>query len=283
VYAIGGGSAFVATHNNAADLSAEAVNRIVRLVGNQAAPVAPSARTFSVEELAALSELAGSPSFPGTGEYVLPDDAARLAARRALVASGSLREVDPQGRPQVDEASAQLVSTALSPAALIRVERRDDGGTAQLNVYIGSDRSVLHRASPDGIHRLEPVPSEAVGSAVRRFARLRDGAQPAANGFQVPQDTFSRLQEMKDQGRLDPEAEEGDARLLARLLADVAVSCRVELVSAGDDGQSSEMTWIDCGQEGLWVLDEAGENVAFEPMGLEDLSRRFEALSRPTT
>src|SRR3954468_23511454 len=75
---------------------------------------------YSVEELTAIAELAGLGSFPGTGEHVLEQPRERQAARRALVARGTV-SAGPGGALAFEQAERALLGCALRPGAVLSV------------------------------------------------------------------------------------------------------------------------------------------------------------------
>ncbi len=125
---------------------------------------------FSVEELTALAELAGAPAFPGTGEHGFESERERAAALRGLLARGTLRP-DGAGRPVLEPLDERTVQTALSPNAVVDLER--DG--QRCLVYVGAELSVAHSAGGQGVHMLEPLPTVLLGRTLRALAGLGAG------------------------------------------------------------------------------------------------------------
>ena len=271
VYAAGAGVGAVATVT-ADELSDDDLHRIAQLLSTSVTPLAPTwARTYSVEELTALAELAGSKSFPGTGEYVL-QNGQRASARRALLARGTLAKPTADGRTPIDAVDARLVTTGLYPDAVITVVVRRAGREEQLLVYAAPGLSVAHRASPDGVHRLEGVPTAWVGAVVSRFARVEDRPVPSAEPIKLGRETFRQVIARRD-------VSDGGAEL-AQLLESLVTSCHLRSVP-GPAAQvaSVDMTWFDCGDRGNWLVEAHGDEVTARPVSLLELSALFEKCS----
>ena len=99
---------------------------------------------FSVEELTALAEEQGASSFPGTGEHAFASERERAAARRALLARGTL-QAGSNGKAGLGPLDERTVATALRPNAVIRIEVSQPGGAAErCLIYTGGSVSGAH-------------------------------------------------------------------------------------------------------------------------------------------
>ena len=239
------------------------------------------ARQYSVEELSALAEFGGQASFPGTGEHSLGSAPERLAAHRALVARGTLREVD-DGRLLLEAFDHRLVATALNPKAIINVEHRRGSADEHWLMYAAPALSVLQSSSAQAIHRLEPVPTQLVPPTIAGCTRLADRPAAGDGELTLPLADFQRLRTAAESGQLDPESEKDQAKQVAGILDSVVGSSRVQVVPAADaDLTESELTWLDAGERGLWTLAAEDDRVTLRATTAEQIGQRLDALCAP--
>ena len=138
---------------------------------------------FSVEELTALAEEQGAGSFPGTGDHAFASERERAAARRALLARGTL-QAGSNGKAALGPLDERTVATALRPNAVIQIEVSPPGGAAErCLIYAGGSVSVAHSAGAEGVHRLEAVPTALLQTVLR--ALTRPGRQPVETSAAV--------------------------------------------------------------------------------------------------
>jgi hypothetical protein len=142
------------------------------------------AADYSVDELAAVAELAGLRSFPGTGGGRLAGERERLAARRALAARGTVRET-ADGRLGVGPAEWQLLGPALAPTAALDVEFRADGVLRRALVSWTRSTSVAQTVVRTGVVRFTGFPSPLLEGWISVFTGLDRSDQHGAGTVRV--------------------------------------------------------------------------------------------------
>jgi hypothetical protein len=276
----GGLTAVLATPEPASE---DQVERAVQVVETCVLGDGAVRRSFSVEELAVLAEYGGTRHFPGTGDYEIASPEVRAAARRSLLARGTILAVDDGGGAYVKPADARLVATALYPEVVVSVEHRHGGADARLLLYVASSVSVAHGAAPEGVHRLEMLPTGLVGTAVALFTRLRDQDPATAEAMTVSRPAFAALRAEAEGGR-PGETTNGAEEQLRKVFASVASSTHVRVApSNGQVAAPGEVIWFDCGDQGLWLVTPEHDEVMVRPVALAELSERFTLLWRGRT
>jgi hypothetical protein len=144
---------------------------------------------YSVAELAAAAELAGLAGFPGVEEARLPDQRARVDARRALAARGTVVET-AEGGLAFAARERPLLEVALRPAAVLDAERRSGADMRRAVVAWTPTTSVAQLVVRSGVIQLTGFPSTALpdwlaafGGADELIVRIlrRDGARLAGH------------------------------------------------------------------------------------------------------
>ena len=237
-------------------------------------------RDYSTAELTALAEVAGGTSFPGTGEHTFASPEVREAAERALVARGTIRGVDGEGRAHLDPVEARLVNISMRPETVISVEHRDAAGTGRMLLYITADGAVAHHASDSGIHRLESVPPSLVGATVGRFTGIEERTPAPDAPIAVDRTTFDRLRGRRTRVTSTPGTRMATRSASRKLLAAVRSSSLVQAVPR-ERSAEDPLAWLDCGDRGLWRTREEGGEVVAEPVTVEELSAQFDSLVAP--
>jgi len=222
------------------------------------------ARTYSVEELTALAEIAGRPAFPAT-RHVFGSDAERTVARRALLARGTL-ELDGPDRLRLADSEARLILTPLRAAAAIAVEWRSAGAAQTFGIHLAANVSVLHEPAAGGLHRLTPVLTPLVGNVVARLTRLVE--RPVCGQAPIRMALGEYHQALAE----EPGPSERSGRL-AELLGAGSSTARVRRAGTGD-----EVIWHDAGQRGLWVLRTDDRDAVLEPVAAGALARKLSSL-----
>ena len=278
LYRLVGGLAYVAVLTAAQAPTNEELVRLAELVARLDVTHGDVVRDYSTAELTALAEIAGGTSFPGTGEHAFASPEARDAAERALVARGTIRGVDGEGRAHLDPVEARLVSVAMHPDMVISVEHRNAGGTGRMLLYVTPGGAVAHHASESGIHRLESVPPSLVGAMVGRFTGIVERTAATDAPIAVDRTTFDRVRASARD--LDSGTEDVETRRLKEVLGSVRSSSQVQAVPRGRmDGDS--LAWLDCGDRGLWLTGDEARGVVVQPVTLGELSARFDSLLAP--
>src|SRR4051794_2536628 len=147
---------------------------------------------YSVEELSAIAELAGLGSFPGTGEHLLEQPRERQAARRALVARGTVSAA-PQGTLAIAPGERALLGCALRPGAVLSVSRARGGAADTALVYVTRQLSVLHAEEADGIHRLAAFPTAMLPRRVAALAELSERHRAGGDPLPLTDAELERL------------------------------------------------------------------------------------------
>ena len=218
---------------------------------------------YSVEELSAIAELAGLGSFPGTGEHLLEQPRERQAARRALVARGTVG-AGPDGTLAIEPGERALLGCALRPGAVLSVAHARGGAVTTSLVYVTRELSVLHAEEADGVHRLAAFPTAMLPRRVAALAHLssRDstGGEPVAL-------TDAELERLR--AGETPEALDGGARTSSR----VSVLRRDgERVAGGD------VVWVDAAGRGLMAVEPRDGGAVLAPVAARDLVERLRLL-----
>jgi hypothetical protein len=236
----------------------------------------PAARTYSTPELTALAELVGGQGFPGTGGHGFSSDAARLDARRALVARGVLETRSP-GLFAMAPAEHAMVSVALDPAGVVRAGHRRSRGETHSQFYVGAHLTVAQSSVPFGLHRLEPLPTGLLAAALLRVSGLAERPAPDRDPITLDAADFARLRDPFQRGH-----SEGDPPAAVRLLSAVLSSTQIEAATERPGGPET-VAWLDAGEElGLWSLARAGEQVALGPTSVQEICAQVDRLAKST-
>jgi hypothetical protein len=266
IYRLAGEVMYVAMLSGPAAASPEAVEAARQIVGSLSASSADVVRNYSVDELTALAELGGRPSFPGTGGHVFADDAARTAARAALLARGSILGVDNERRTFLAPTDARLVATVLQSKAVIDVEHHRGRSAERVLIHIGPHESVTQVAGAAGVHRFESVPTVAVADWVALMTEIGMRSTPAGEPMTIGTATFRALRAGTAQAG-DNATERVDAVLRAAVS-----SCRI----ARTFGEPAvELRWLDCAGSGLWLVTPEDGRVEIAPVSSDELARRL--------
>ena len=252
----------------------DAVASLVAVFGFDAS--GPLVRQYSTPELAALTELFGKPSFPGTGDFTLPSEPARLDARRALLARDILKVLGP-GRFAMGPVDHALMSVALTANAVARVAHRRGRAEQRSQIYVGSELAVSHSSIPIGVHRLEPLPVGNLSHALAMLGELADRPTADRAAIEMSDTEFGRLRDpiLRARGSAGPD----DA---GRVFAETRSSTQVVAAHGSAEG-SSNLAWVDAGEDlGIWTIARAGGRVTLTPRSAEqvraDLARMAERL-----
>jgi len=235
---------------------------------------APTA-DFSVDELIVLAELGGRRSFPGLLGVEL-DPRARLAARRALVARGTLNG-DKGAPPTVDPAQAALVATVLDPRAVVAVQRAAKGVREKRLYSIGTGLAVSQHAIAPGVIRLAAALPLALPLMIGDFLEVDNRARPAGAAIEGSVAALRTLIGAAERGELGT-AEGGLRETLRHLRARAVVRVR----SGDPPAAAGELHWLDCGARGLWRIENAGERAMLTPVSAVEVAERLMALLRVT-
>ena len=217
--------------------------------------------TFTVDELAALAELAGAPSFPGTGEHTL-DDPARREARRALVRRGTVVG-DGNGGIAIEPAQRAMLGCALGANAVLSVRR--DGDVSLLHVR--PSLTLEQRAAGAGRQRLVAFPTPMLPRRVATITGLAGATPGVGDPIVLSSAEAARLVT-------------GDVTPLRGALAEEVrgTSAVHVLRRRGNRVTGGEIAWVDAGGRGLWLVTATPPALAPAPAAGSDVMARLRAL-----
>lgn len=242
-----------------------------------------ASHAYSVDELTAISELLGAGRFPGVGDGMLAglsEDGRRAAlrsARRSLVARDVLR-VGSAGYVELDSDHHALMRAALAPE-LVLVARRGNLDSSETRLFYATPAlAVEHSATIGAVHRLSAFPPEDLLRRVLEFLEFQRRPVIEAAPFTTSEEMYSRLRERvlagKEGGNVGVPPE--GRRFVEALSSFVSASTVRSLHGEGSKILGGEISWLDAGEAGLWLVgaataDDDGGRVTIRPVHAKEL------------
>jgi len=224
------------------------------------------ALSFTVDELAAVAELAGAASFPGTGEHRLPDDERRAAVRAALVRRGTVTS-DGNGGIALEPSQRAMFGCALGAQAVLAVDHHTRAGTDSAVFHATPRLSLAQTANHDGSQRLVAFPTAMLPRRIAAWSALAAGTPGTGEPLVLAVADAHRLLS-------------GDVTATpAELASDVRTASSVRVLRRrGDRLTGGEVGWVDAGGQGLWLLALGTSRAVLAPGTSTDVMGRLRAL-----
>lgn len=218
---------------------------------------------YTSTELAVVGDALGVNTFPGiTGVLSgvgLPQE--REDARRALVTRGILQTRD--GGSDISQPHITLFDTVLGPDAVLTVKHQS-GLEIETRFFYQGDLGVEQSSGAPGLHKFYVTEPEGVPGLVTAFVGLSNGRAPIAGEFTATVDALSRADEAARSGdrettsrSLSPEA----SAFVDALLQRTSSTWMRVVRRRGEKAFAVQLTWLNSGERGLWLMQRDGEQV----------------------
>jgi hypothetical protein len=206
---------------------------------------------YSAEELTAVAQVFGGPSFPDVDEAVFSGldadarEAAVRSARRSLLARGVV-EIDDEGMLHVTPPHSVLFRVALAPAAIVNAELRRPDSVETRSYYALPAVAVEHSSEIGHIHRLTQFEPAELFERVVEFLDLTE--RPSGDAAEAELSVADLNRGLS--GETVGEGAFGDA------LGGLGSTCFVRSLSRSNGTLvGGELRWIDTGDSGLWLVE----------------------------
>ena len=214
---------------------------------------------YAAEELAAVAQLLGAPAFPGVDGLGDPieRDASLRTARRSLLAR-SVLELDDEGILSIAAPHALLFGVALAPAVTI-LAQRSGAETESRAWYVHPNVAVEHTVPIGAVHGLGQIESTDVVPRLLDFLGVEAWSsekEPAS--FDAPRELLDRVVAALRGGEsagLGADLPDEAAPFFDALGSFVASGYVRVLRRDGPKVVGGELSWLDTGAEGLWVIE----------------------------
>lgn len=247
------------------------------------APDEPSI-DFSIEELVAMAEILELRGLPGLGaeplEFLEPDirEPVLASARRALVARRFLIPTEAEGF-EVARAVAHLVARTARSGIQVRAVYEEPGRVETRWFAAEPDLAVEHSVAIGVVQRLTPFRTEQLLARVLEFCGISTRPENPAPMFMATATALGAAIEALAGG--DPDgavaalvtggASNAGATAFVRALQHRTSSASVTILHrpAGTVISGGELTWVDCGEDGLWLtptIADAPDDQRDEPL-----------------
>lgn len=248
-----------------------------------------SAFAMTLDELAVLADLFEVPFL----QDLLDGPDARPAAERAAAHDASLRSLVARQALMIDtdpvdpsfelvEPYASLLSGVLAPDVMIRIQRitREDVDVRVISLRDGV--AITQVPLMSGVHRLVVTPAGDVVTDVGEWLGIEDLPMAESDPLAAELGAMEDAENLIDVGDFDRAREAlGDgAEALFDLLYARRTLCRVLVLVPEESGriEGEEATWMDCGDLGLWNVDDDLDRLP-EAVDPEDTSWRTAAVT----
>jgi hypothetical protein len=224
---------------------------------------------FSFEELLALSRTLVLPPLAGLGADPLKglDEQALEplldAARRSLVARKVIT-VDDAGTESVIDGVGRIMSIATAPAVFARVQLEQRGLVESRAFAAVPGVTIEHRPLVGGVHRLVAFDTDELLLRIIGATNLEARPSISAPPFETSVRTLLEFEASILEQRVDDAVHllgrdgvpEEPARAFALALGHKVRAARVVIVHRPTETviAGGELTWLDCGDEGLWLV-----------------------------
>ncbi|MSO37258.1 MAG: hypothetical protein EXQ69_03290 [Acidimicrobiia bacterium] len=242
---------------------------------------------FSIEELVVMAEILELRGIPGLGQeplaFLAPDlhEAVLASARRSLVARRFVRPTDDEGF-EIMRPVAQMVASVARAGIQIRAVFEADGLVETRCFAAEPDLAIEHSVVFGAVQRLTPFRTEQLLARVLEFSGIEARPQSAVAPLTTSERALTACVEMLAAGdrgaaelvlTTDGVPEPSAAAFVAAIEHRVS-SASVSILHRpkAEEIHGGELTWIDCGEHGLWLtpplseVAETADGEALEPV-----------------
>jgi hypothetical protein len=249
---------------------------------------------FSIEELVALAEMLELRGLPGLGaeplEHLEPEfrEPVLASARRALVARRFLIPTE-EGGFEVARVVAHIVARTARSGIQIRALYEEPGRVETRWFAAEPDLAIEHGVAIGTVQRLIPFRTEQLLARVLEFCAIATRPSNDAAAFSVDPTSVSAAIEAIADGNASGAvailvaggADERSAGAFVEALGHRVSSASVTILHRPTEAvvAGGELTWLDCGDHGLWSTPALGD----EPGASDDSGEGSPVVIAPTT